>query len=481
MRKLILLASALVAFVALSPALAVREPRLYAQPGGNVTINPIAYQDLRWRSIGPHRGGRSTAAAGVRTQPNVFYMGATGGGVWKTENYGITWVPVTDGQIATGSIGAIDVVGLEPERRLRRHRQRGDPIERDSRPRRLQVDRRGPHVAVRRTEGRRADRPAQGPSEESRHRLRRGDRQSVRLGTGARRLPHQGRRQDVAEGALHQRSDRRRVGGDQLVESRTRFTPARGAAQRKPWTIISGGPAAEGGVYKTTDGGDHWSRVGNGLPDDLIGKVWVDVAQSNPKVVYAQVEAKGAKGGLYRTSDGGVIVDAGQQLPAAARAAVLFQQGVRQPEGRERGLRHRARRSTGPPTAARRSPTSTRRTATTTSSGSIRTTPKIMIETNDGGANITQDGGKSWSTQMNQPTAELYMVDADEQFPYRLYAPQQDNSKYLRAPTCRRRRGRPDDPTQTWLPGVRVRERADSADAGRQDRSTATARASSGA
>ena len=71
-------------------------------------------KDLRWRSVGPHRGGRSTAAVGVRTQPNVFYMGATGGGVWKTENYGITWLPIADGQIATGSIGAIDVSDSNP-------------------------------------------------------------------------------------------------------------------------------------------------------------------------------------------------------------------------------------------------------------------------------------------------------------------------------------------------------------------------------
>jgi len=89
--------------------------------------------------------------------------------------------------------------------------------------------------------------------------------------------------------------------------------------QRKPWTIISGGAAAEGGVYKSTDGGDHWSRVSNGFPEDLIGKVWVDVAQSNPKVVYAQVEAKGAKGGLYRTADGGsswTLVNSSQSLRA---------------------------------------------------------------------------------------------------------------------------------------------------------------------
>jgi hypothetical protein len=73
-------------------------------------------------------------------------------------------------------------------------------------------------------------------------------------------------------------------------------------AQRKPWTIISGGPAAEGGVYKSTDGGDRWTRSSSGFPDDLVGKVWIDIAQSNPKVVYAQVEAKGNKGSISTRS-----------------------------------------------------------------------------------------------------------------------------------------------------------------------------------
>src|ERR1700694_3631419 len=91
---------------------AVAQTRMTEQT--NVVINPDLYQDLRWRSVGPHRGGRSTAAAGVRTQPNVFYMGATGGGVWKSENYGLTWMPISDGQIPTGSIGAIDVSDSNP-------------------------------------------------------------------------------------------------------------------------------------------------------------------------------------------------------------------------------------------------------------------------------------------------------------------------------------------------------------------------------
>jgi hypothetical protein len=95
MRKLSVAAFTLVAAVALHQRDIRVSTLLHAQAGANTIVNPNTYQDLRWRSIGPHRGGRSTAAAGVRTQPNVFYMGATGGGIWKTENFGITWTPIS--------------------------------------------------------------------------------------------------------------------------------------------------------------------------------------------------------------------------------------------------------------------------------------------------------------------------------------------------------------------------------------------------
>ena len=112
MRKLLLFTVAALSFIVFGDTHSAI--RLLAQSNANAIVNPNTYQDLRWRSIGPTRGGRSTAAAGVRTQPNVFYMGATGGGVWKTENYGISWFPVSDGQIPTGSIGALDVADSNP-------------------------------------------------------------------------------------------------------------------------------------------------------------------------------------------------------------------------------------------------------------------------------------------------------------------------------------------------------------------------------
>jgi len=448
MRKLILLASTLAAFIALSPALGVHEPRLHAQPGGNVVINPIAYQDLRWRSIGPHRGGRSTAAAGVRTQPNVFYMGATGGGVWKTENYGITWVPVTDGQIATGSIGAIDVSDSNPNvvyagtgsEAIRSNVILGRGVYKSTDAGRtwqfaglkdvgqigqLKIHPKDPDIVYVAAIGN----PFGWGPERGVYRTKDG-------GKTWQKVLFINEQTGAVSVAINWANP------NELYAGAWR-------AQRKPWTIVSGGPASEGGVYKTTDGGDHWTRVGSGLPDDLIGKVWVDVAQSNPKVVYAQVEAKGAKGGLYRTGDGGSSWTLVNSAPRLRARPFYFNKVFVNPKDEnevyvtELGF-HRS--SDGGKTF----------TEVNTPHGDNHVVwinpdnPNILIETNDGGANITQDRGRSWSTQMNQPTAELYMLDADDQFPYRLYAPQQDNSTYYVAnvppfswPI--------DEPTQTWF------------------------------
>src|SRR5687768_9148517 len=100
--------------VCLSGVHAGVQTRADAQADATVVVEPSLYQDLKWRSVGPHRGGRVTAIVGVRQQPCTFYMGATGGGVWKTENCGHVWTPISDGQIATGSIGSIEVSESNP-------------------------------------------------------------------------------------------------------------------------------------------------------------------------------------------------------------------------------------------------------------------------------------------------------------------------------------------------------------------------------
>jgi photosystem II stability/assembly factor-like uncharacterized protein len=450
MRKLLLLTFAIPALVAVYPATGARLARVHAQPATAAIINPNAYQDLRWRSVGPHRGGRSTAAAGVRTQPNVFYMGTTGGGVWKTENYGLAWTPITDGQIATGSIGAIDVSDSNPNvvyvgtgsEAIRSNVILGRGVFKSSDAGKtwqsagltdvgqigqLKIHPKDPDIAYVAAMG---NPFGWGP-----------DRGVYRTKDGGK----------TWQKVLFINEQTGAVSIAINWQNPNELYAGAWRAQRKPWTIISGGPAAEGGVYKTTDGGDHWSRSSAGFPDDLVGKVWVDIAQSNPKVVYAQVEAKGAKGGLYRSADGGASwtsVNSSQAL--RARPFYFNKVFVNPRDENEVWVTELALHKS---TDGGKSFTNV---AEPHGDNHViwfnPESPKVMIETNDGGVNVSQDGGRSWSTQNNQPTAEMYHVDADEQFPYLVYGPQQDTGKNIAVPNIPPTAWGPDDPLQLWVP-----------------------------
>ncbi|HEY6894401.1 MAG TPA: hypothetical protein VI258_09555, partial [Rhodanobacteraceae bacterium] len=316
MRKLFLLTLAAAALMPLGYARLA--PRAFAQSGANATVDVTTYQDLRWRSIGPHRGGRSTAASGVRTQPNVFYMGATGGGVWKTENYGITWTPISDGQIPTGSIGAIAVADSNPDiiyvgtgsEAIRSNVIIGKGIYKSTdagktwrfsgikdagQIAQVKVHPKNPDIAY-----------------------------AAVVGNPFGATPDRGifRTRDGGKSWQKVLFINDQTGASSVVinwSNPDEIYAGAWRAQRKPWTIISGGPASEGGIYKSTDGGDHWTHLTSGLPQKLIGKVWLDIAQSNPKVVYAQIEAPELEGGLYRSDDAGAtwkIVNNQQRIKA---------------------------------------------------------------------------------------------------------------------------------------------------------------------
>jgi photosystem II stability/assembly factor-like uncharacterized protein len=298
--KSLSLAAVAAALIALGDARATL--RVIAQSDPNAVVDPKTYQDMRWRSLGPHRGGRSTAVAGSRTQPNVFYLGASGGGVWKSDNYGITWSPVTDGQISTGSIGAIDVSDSNPNvvyvgtgsEAIRSNVILGRGVYKSAdggktwqsaglkevgQIGQLKVHPKNPDLVYVAAQGN----PFGWGPDRGVYRTRDGGKSWQKVlfindQTGAVSIAiNWSNPNEIYAGAWR--------------------------TQRKPWTIISGGPASEGGVYKTTDGGDHWSHVGNGLPDDLIGKVWLDIAQSNPAVGSTDRPMAGCTGRSRTTSN----------------------------------------------------------------------------------------------------------------------------------------------------------------------------------
>jgi photosystem II stability/assembly factor-like uncharacterized protein len=395
----------------------------------NVTTNiidPRMYQDLRWRNVGPTRGGRVTAIAGVRSQLCTFYMGATGGGVWKTENCGSAWTPVSDGQIATGSIGSLDVSESNPNivwagtgsaairsnviigRGVYKSTEAGRTWEFMGLKHAGQIGSVVIHPANPDIVWVAALGSPYGPNDE---------RGIFKTTDGGK----------TWKKTLFVNNE---TGGRVLAinySNPNELYAGMYRGFRKGWDIISGGPATEGGIYKSTDGGETWKKLSNGLPARLIGKIDLDVARSSPEIVYAMIEAPGNEGGLYRSDDAGGTwrlvnnegnlrarpfyfnyVDVNPKNPDEVwvNALALFKSTnggktftrVPTPHGDNHGIWFNP------------------------------DNPSYAIQSNDGGANVTTDGGRTWSTILNQPTAELYMVSVDEQHPYLLYGPQQDNS-----------------------------------------------------
>jgi len=197
--------------------------------------------------------------------------------------------------------------------------------------------------------------------------------------------------------------------------------------ERKPWTIISG--SKEGGFYKSTDGGDHFTKITTGLPGDLIGKANLAVTAAKPDRIYALVEAKPG-GGFYRSDDAGQSWSLVNPMPALLQRPFYYTTLGADPTSADTvyaGAEGFFKSTDGGKTfTPMRTPHG--------DNHDIWISPKdgnTMIQSNDGGANVSFDGGRTWSTQNNQPTGEFYGVWLDEQFPYKLYGAQQDSSTVI--------------------------------------------------
>jgi photosystem II stability/assembly factor-like uncharacterized protein len=418
-----------------------------AQGDPNVVVPPAAFDDLKWRLVGATRGGRVTAYSGVRQQPHTFYMGATGGGMWKTDDAGISWTPIGDGQIATGSIGSIDVAPSNPNhvwvgtgsaairsnviigRGVYKSTDAGESFQFMGLKSSGQIGGLKIHPYDANTVWLAALGSPFGPNDE-RGIFKTSDggktwRKTLFVNneTGGRDVEVDWQNPDVVYAAMYK-------------------------GFRKGWDIVSGGPASEGGIYKSTDGGETWQKASKGLPEDLIGKIDIDIARSNPKVLYAMVEGLGPKGGLYRSNDAAeswTLVNNSQRLrarPFYFHYVTVNPKDENEVWVNELGL-HKS--VDGGKTFA----------AVETPHGDNHgmwfnpDTPNIILQVNDGGANVSLNGGKSWSSILNQPTAEYYMVSVDEQTPYRLYMPQQDNSTIV-IPSLPPTSWTYDHPAQGW-------------------------------
>ncbi len=384
---------------------------------------------LKWRSIGPYIGGRSVAVAGVAGDSSLFYFGGVEGGVWKSTNYGLSWTNITDGKIPgiADPIGAIAVASSNAnviyagtgEADIRSDFDTGAGVYRTTNAgktwvyaglrethmiAKLVIDPRDPNVAY-----------------------------AASMGHVFKPNPERGVFKTTDGGATWQKVlfvDDNTGGIDLDIDSRNHnvLYAAMWQAQRQPWKLTSGGPGS--GLYKTTDGGAHWKKISTnpGFPTGILGKIGVSVAASNPRIVYATVQA--SEGGIYRSNDAGATwrrVNAEMKL-------------------RQRAFYY---------TAISVDPTNANVAYAPEVDGVYKTTdggktfkniemphgdnhivwinprnPRIILVGNDGGGTVSVDGGETWSSEQNQPTGQFYHVALDDQFPFHIYGASQDEGAF---------------------------------------------------
>ncbi len=384
------------------------------------------FKPLVWRNIGPTRGGRSVASSGVKGNPLVYYMGTTGGGVWKTEDAGQTWKNISDGFFKTGSVGAVAVAESDPNVvyvGMGEHAPRGvmtsygDGVYRSTNGGKtwkhlglemtrhisnIRIHPNNPDIVYVAAQG-----ALNGPSTE------RGIYKSEDGGKTWKNILYV----DENSGCVDLNMD--------LNNPRVLYA-AMWDHRRLPWAVQSGGKGS--GLYKSNDGGESWEKIQQGLPKEL-GKMAISVSRANSTKVYALVESDTHKeqGGLFSSNDGGANwsrVSKDHRLISRAwyyietfadtkdenTVYVLGAAGLKSADGGK---------------------TWTEIRGTHGDYHQLWINPdnnQNLLISNDGGSAVSFNGGKVWSLQNNQPTAQFYRINVDNLFPYNIYAGQQDNS-----------------------------------------------------
>lgn len=391
------------------------------QAGG---YNAEFFKGLRWRNIGPNRGGRSIASAGVVGRPNEYYFGATGGGLWKTTDGGETWAPVTDGKIQSSSVGAVAVSESNPdvvyigmgEACLRGNIMQGDGIYKSTDAgktwehmglentqiiSRIRIDPANPDVVYVAALG---------------HPAAPNDDRGVFKSTDGGKTWKKVLFRDEKTGAIDLAMDRN--------NSKVLYA-ALWEAYRVSWQASSGGPGS--GLFKSTDGGENWVELTRnpGLPKGVIGRIGVAVAGTDSSRVYALVEAE--DGGVYRSEDGGKTWAKTNEDRKLRQRAFYYTHIFSDPKNADTvyALNTGFYKSTD---------------GGKTFNITLRpqhgdnhdlwidpTNPRRMIESNDGGANVSVNAGQTF-THEDFPTAQLYHVATTKEFPYQVCGAQQDSS-----------------------------------------------------
>jgi photosystem II stability/assembly factor-like uncharacterized protein len=393
-------------------------------------ITPVydsIFSSLKWRNIGPFRGGRSNAVSGVKGNDQLYYAGYTGGGLWRTDDAGISWRNISDGQFNTSTIGDIAVSESDPN-------------------------------VIYVGTGEHAVRGVMTSYGDGVYRSLNGGRTWKHLGLNYTRhisdvVIHPSNSEIIfvaAQGALHGNNSERgvykSVDGGATWKKTLYINDSTGISslaidvtnprilyaaswqhRRLPWSVLSGGEGC--GIWKSEDGGESWKKINNGLPKEM-GKIGVSVSKANPSRVFAIVEAEKSKAGVYRSDDGGRTwshLSNNQDLTARSwyymevfadplnedLVYVLNAPMMKSIDGGKTWSRIRVGHGD------------------THDLWINPSNPRNMILGDDGGAEISFNGGQTWSTLMNQPTAQFYRVNTDNKFPYKVYGGQQDNTSVI--------------------------------------------------
>ncbi len=385
-------------------------------------VDPALMAGMKWRNVGPYRGGRAVAVAGVPGDVLTYYMGATGGGVWKTEDGGMSWKNISDGFFKTGSVGAVEVatadlnviyvgMGEAPIRGVTT--SHGDGVYKST-----DAGKTWRHLGLAKT--RQISRIQIHPmNPDVVYVAAQGSSWSANPERGIYRSTDGGA---TWEQVLHV-DDKSGASDLSMDPTNPRILYAAfWEHQRLPWKVVSGG--AGGGVYKSTDGGDTWEELTGGLPE-VVGKIGVAVSPANPERVWAMVEAD--EGGLFRSDNAGKTWTRVNKQRVLRARAWYYTHVIADPVDDETVYVLNAPMMKSTDGGRTFKPIAVPHG----DNHCLWINPndnQTMINCNDGGANVSYNGGKTWSTQANQPTAQFYRVITDNRFPYHIYGGQQDNS-----------------------------------------------------